>query len=164
MNTEKIKWIEEYLTQALEIAWMEGSERALKLLDRLLYEEPGYGRLHHTFGVIYLKYSDEPKLAEMHFRMAIKFNPALGESYQQLAEVLQQDDRHDETIEICLQGLNAKKANKSLLLENVGNAWELKQKYGRAIRSYRDALKHSAALYNCKALEESIKRCKRKQK
>jgi tetratricopeptide (TPR) repeat protein len=164
MNTEKIKWIEEYLEQALEIAWMEGSERALKLLEKLLYEEPGYGRLHHTLGIIYLKYADEPRQAEMHFRMAIKFNPELGESYQHLAEVLQQDDRHDETIEICLQGMKAKKANKSLLLENVGNAWELKQKYSKAIRSYRDALKHSAELWNCKVLEESIKRCKRKQR
>lgn len=164
MNNEKIKWIEEYLEQAMEIAWMEGSERALKLLDKLLYEEPGYGRLHHTLGIIYLKYADDAKQAEMHFRMAIKFNPELGESYQQLAEVLQQDDRHDETIEICLQGLKAKKANKSLLLENVGNAWELKKKYGKAIKSYRDALKHSAELWNCKVLEESIKRCKRKQR
>jgi len=53
---EKIKWIEEYLEQALEIAWMEGHERALKLLDKLLYEEPGYARLHNTLGIIYMKY------------------------------------------------------------------------------------------------------------
>lgn len=161
---EKIKWIEEYLEQALEIAWMEGSERALKLLDRLLYEEPGYGRLHYTLGVIYFRYADEPKQAEAHLRMAVRFAPDYAEPYSLLAEVLKQDDRHDETIEICTKGLKARKANKSLLLENVGNAWELKQKYGKAIKSYRDALNHSAGLWNCKILEESIKRCRRKRK
>ena len=161
---EKIKWIDEYLEQALEVAWMEGYERALNLLDRLLYEEPGYSRLHYTLGFIYLRHADESKQAERHFRMAIKFCPEYAESYNLLAEVLKQDERHDETIEICTKGLKAKKANKSLLLENMGNAWELKQKYGKAIKSYRDALNHSAELWNCKVLEESIKRCKRKQR
>jgi tetratricopeptide (TPR) repeat protein len=161
---EKIKWIEEYLEQSLEIAWMEGHERALKLLDRLLYEEPGYGRLHNTLGIIYLKYADELKLAEGHFRMAIRFNPELADSYSNLMEVLKQDERHDEMIEVCLKGLKAKKANKALLLENVGNGWELKHKYRKAIKSYRDALSHSTELWNCKVLEESIKRCKRKQR
>jgi len=163
-NMEKIRWIEEYLEQALEVAWMEGHERAVNLLDRLLYEEPGYGRLHYTLGLIFFKYADEPKQAEMHLRMAIQFSPEYAESYNLLAEVLKQDDRHEETIDICTKGLKAKKANKSLLLENVGNAWELKQKYGKAIRSYRDALRHSAELWSCKILEESIKRCKRKQR
>ena len=152
------------MEQALEIAWMEGHERALKLLDKLLYEEPGYGRLHNTLGIIYLKYADELNKAETHFRMAIQFNPEFAEPYSNLAYLLQQDERHDEMIEICLKGLNAKKANRALLLENVGNGWELKHKYRKAIKSYRDALSHSAELWNCKVLEESIKRCKRKQR
>jgi tetratricopeptide (TPR) repeat protein len=161
---EKIKWIEEYIEQALEVAWMEGHERAINLLDKLLYEEPGYGRLHYTLGVIYFRYADESKLAEMHLRHAVQFCPEYAESYNLLAEVLKQDDRHDETIEICMKGLNAKKANKSLLMETVGNAWELKKKYNKAVKSYREALSHSAELWNCKVLEESIKRCKRKQR
>src|SRR5688572_10526090 len=161
---DKIKWIEEYLEQALEIAWMEGHERALKLLDKLLYEEPGYGRLHNTLGIIYFKYADEVKQAEVHFRMAIQFSPEFAEPYSNLAYLLQQDERHDEMIAICLKGLKAKKANKAMLLENVGTGFELKQKYRKAIKSYRDALSHSAGLWNCKVLEESIKRCKRKQR
>lgn len=156
--------MEEYLEQALEIAWMEGHERALKLLNKLLYEEPGYGRLHYTLGIIYYRYAEELPLAEQHLRLAIQFNSELVEPFNLLAEVLKQDERHDETIAICLKGLEAKKANKSLLLENVGNAWELKHKYRKAIKSYRKALSHSTELMNCRVLELSIKRCKRKQK
>lgn len=164
MNTEKIKWVEEYMEQAMEIAWLEGYERALQLLDKLLYEEPGYGRLHNTLGIIYLKYADEPKKAEQHFRLAIRFSPDFAEPYGHLAGLLHQDERHEETIEVCQKGLKARKANKSMLLESMGNAWELKRKYRKAIKSYRDALSYSAELWNCRVLEESIKRCKRKQK
>jgi len=161
---EKIKWIEEYLEQALEVAWLEGHERAINLLDKLLYEEPGYGRLHYTLGVIYFRYADESKLAEKHLRLAVHFCPEYAEPYSLLADVLKEGERHDETIKICKQGLHAEKANKSVLLSNLGNAWELKQNYGKAIKSYRKALRHSAELWNCRVLEENIKRCERKQK
>lgn len=164
METKKIKWIDEYITHAMEIAWLEGHERALKLLGKILYEEPGYGRLHNALGIIFYKYADEPKQAERHFRFAIKFDPEFAEPYGYLTDVLKQDERHDEVIAICLRGLEAERANRTSLLENIGNAWELKEKYGKAIRSYRKALKCTTDQWNCRALEFSIERCKRKQK
>jgi tetratricopeptide (TPR) repeat protein len=90
---DKIKWIEEYLEEALRLAWMEGHEPALKLLDRLLYEEPGYGRLHHTLGVIYFTYADDVTLAESHFRMAITFDKKFADPYTYLGELLFRDER-----------------------------------------------------------------------
>jgi len=161
---EKIEWIEEYLEEALRLAWMEGHEPALKLLDRLLYEEPGYARLHNTLGVIYLDYADDVKQAEPHFRMAIKFDPQLAEPYHGLGKLLFDEERLDEAIEIYSLGLTARKAQKSHLLVGVGKAYELKKKFGKAITHYRKALSHSAELWNCITIEESIKRCKRKQK
>ncbi|HLZ15710.1 MAG TPA: tetratricopeptide repeat protein [Cyclobacteriaceae bacterium] len=161
---EKIKWIEEYIEQALQLVWVEGHEPAIKLLDRILYEEPGYGRLHHAMGVIYFHHVEDCKSAEVHFRMAIRFNPKFADPYWHLSQLLKQDERHDEAIEICKEGLRAKQANKSRLLESVGQAYELKKKFSKAIRHYKDALSHSAELWECKVLEENIKRCKRKQK
>jgi tetratricopeptide (TPR) repeat protein len=161
---KKLNGYEEYLEQALEMAWMEGHERSLKLLDKLLYEEPGYSRLHNTLGIIYMKYAEEYKQAELHLRLAIRFNPSFADPYNNLMEILRQDERHDEMIELCIQGLAAKRANKALLFENIGNGWELKHKYRKAIKSYRDALNHSTELRNCRALEENIQRCKRKQR
>jgi len=161
---EKIKWIEEYIKHALELAWLEGHEPAIKLLDKLLFEEPGYGRLHNTLGFIYFNYAEDLKKAEVHFRMAIRFSPKLAELYRQLSQLLKQEERHDEAIEICTKGLKAKQANKSKLLESVGQAYELKKKFTKAIRHYKTALSHSAELWECKVLEENIKRCKRKQK
>lgn len=164
METDKIQWIEEYLKYVMEVVWLEGYERALKLLDRILHEEPGYGRLHNTLGIIYFKHADDLKKAEQHFRWAIQFNPNFAEPYNHLAEVLKQDERHDETIQVCKRGLKAEKTDKSFLHESLGNAWELKHNYRKAIKSYRKALNTSAELWNCKVLEISIKRCKKKQK
>lgn len=161
---DKIKWIEEYLEEALRLAWMEGHEPALKLLDRLLYEEPGYSRLHYTLCMIYFSYADDVKLAESHFRMAITFDAKFAEPYSYLGELLSRDERLDEAIEIYRKGLDAKHADKSNLLTGVGKAYELKKKYRKAITHYKDALSYSAELWNCLVLEANIKRCKRKQK
>jgi tetratricopeptide (TPR) repeat protein len=164
METDKIQWIEEYLKYTMEVVWLEGYERALKLLDKILYEEPGYSHLHNTLGIIYFRHADDLKKAEQHFRWAIQFNPDFAEPYNYLTEVLKQDERHDETIEVCKSGLKTEKANKTFLFESLGNAWELKHNYRKAIKSYKKALNNSADLYYCRVLEISIERCKRKQK
>jgi tetratricopeptide (TPR) repeat protein len=161
---EKIKWIEEYLEEALKLAYMEGHEAALRLLDRLLYEEPGYGRLHFTLGVIYYDHADDMRKAEEHFRLAIKFSPEFADTYWYLGTLLYYDERMIESVEVFGEGLKAKRANKSLMYMNMAKAYELEQKFGKAIRFYRKALGHSAELWNCAVLEESIKRCERKKK
>lgn len=159
---EKIEWIEDCLRHALEVAWLEGHERALKLLDRLLYEEPGYGRLHQTLGVIYLQYAEDIRMAEGHFRLAIRFDPEFADPYWYLGELLRQEDRMDEAIDVYLKGIQAKRSRKSDLFAGAGQAYELKKKYRKAIRHYKEALSHSAELSDCRVLEESIKRCRRK--
>jgi tetratricopeptide (TPR) repeat protein len=161
---DKIKWMEEYLEEAKRLVHDEGHEPALKLLKKLLYDEPGYGRLHHTLGYIYFYHAEENKKAEQHFRLAIKFEPGFAEPYVDLGQMLYDDDRLDEAIAIYTLGLQAKRPNKTSLLSGAAKAYELKRKYRKAIRHYRAALGHSAELWNCLLLEESISRCKRKQK
>lgn len=161
---EKINWIEEYLEEAMRLTNDEGHEPALKLLDKLLYEEPGYGRLHNTLGRIYFYYAEEIPAAERHFRMAIKFAPKFADPYWHLGQLLYQEERLDEAIRVYCRGLKAKQAPKSSLLTGVGKAYELKKKYRKAIAHYKNAMSHSAELWDCLVIEKSIERCKRKQK
>lgn len=160
---EKIKWIEEAIDRATQAACTDGYERALEWLTPLLFDEPGYGRLHLALADLYYRYADEPKPAEKHYRMAIYFDPSLSGAYDGLVAILKEESRHEETIRLCESGLKARKANKADLQRMLGQAWELKRKYRRAIRHYRKALRHSAELYRCLTLEECINRCKRKQ-
>lgn len=161
---EKIKWIEEYINEANNFIYTGDYEQALKILEKILYEEPGYARLHYTLGCIYYYEADEIKKGEQHLKLAIHFDKDYADSYVDLGKLLSKEERLDEAIEIYLRGVKAKQANKTRLLSGAGNAYELKKKYAKAIRHYRKALTHSAELWNCIVLEESIKRCERKKK
>jgi predicted Zn-dependent protease len=161
---EKIGWIEEYLEEALRLADDEGHEPALKLLDKLLFEEPGYSRLHNTIGSIYFYHAENIPAAELHLRMAIRFDEKFADPYWHLGSLLYQEERLDDAIRIFKKGLTAKQARKSSLLHYAGKAYELKQKYSKAIEYYHDALRHSAELWDCVVIQNSIKRCKRKQR
>ncbi len=161
---EKIKWIDEYIEEANRMIDYEGHEAALKLLNNILFEEPGYARLHHVLGCINFYQADDTSKAEQHFRLAIRFDPEFAEPYGDLGQLLCDDDRLDEAIHIYGLGLKAKKANKTYLLSSTAKAYELKKKYSKAIKHYKEALGHSAELWKCMTLEESIKRCRRKQR
>lgn len=161
---EKIEWIEEYLEEAMRLANEEGHEPALKLLTKLLFEEPGYGRLHFTLGKVYFWYAEDVINAERHFRLAIRFDGDFADTYLHLGNLLSDDERHSEAVDIYLQGLNAKRAYKTELYSGAARSYELMKRYGKAISHYRDALSHSAETFRCIFLEENIRRCKRKRK
>lgn len=161
---EKIKWIEEYLDEALRLAKEEGHEPALRLLNRLLYEEPGYARLHYVIGLINFDFAENEAVAERHLKLAIQFDRSNAEAYLKLGYVLQSKEAFDEAIEVYLSGLEAKKPNRTELFFGAAEAYELKRRYRKAITHYRKALGHSTHLWNCRVIEESIKRCKRKSR
>jgi hypothetical protein len=64
-----------------------------------------------------LRFAEELPKVERHFRLVIHFDANFAEPYSNLAYVLQQDDRHDEMIEVCQKGLNAKKAKRLYFLK-----------------------------------------------
>lgn len=161
---EKIEWIEEYLEQALRLADDEGHEPALKLLDRLLYEEPGYGRLHFTLGRIYFVYADDIANAERHFKLAIRFDKEFADPYIHLGYLLSYDERYEESVDVYIKGLKAKRAFKAGLYSGAAKSYELMKKYKKAIAHYEDALNFTAEARECYVLEASIARCKRKRK
>ena len=161
---ERIEWIEEYLDEAMRLAYDEGHEPALRLLDKLLFEEPGYGRLHFTLGKVYYNFADDQLRAEMHFRLAIRFDGEFADTYLYLGKLLSEDERHKEAVDVYLQGLNAKRAYKTELYNGAARSYELMKKYKKAILHYKDALSYSAETYHCLSLENSIRRCERKRK
>ena len=161
---EKIAWIEEYLEEAIRLAYDEGHEPALKLLEKLLFEEPGYGRLHFTLGKIYFNYTDDVERAEKHFRFAIKFDQEFPDTYLYLGTLLNDDERYIQAVDVYTEGLKAKRPFKTELHSGVGKSYELMKKYKKVITHYRNALKHSAETYRCLVLEDSIRRCEKKRK
>jgi tetratricopeptide (TPR) repeat protein len=158
----KIEWIEKYMAQAESFILNEEVDKGFALLDSLLYDEPGYGRLHNHLGWANMYYGDE-EVAELHLKMAIRFEPDYHAPYLHLGELLNKLKRFDEALSYLETGLIKKDANKMSLLEAIGLAYESKREYSKAIKAYKAALLESMFSYYTNKLNDGIKRCRRKK-
>jgi len=70
--------------------------------------------------------------------------------------------RYDEAISILEKGLKVPGANRLGMYEYIGQAYELKRDYTKAVRAYKEALVSTAGAetYN---VTEGIKRCRKKR-
>jgi tetratricopeptide (TPR) repeat protein len=156
-------WIEKYLTEAEQLIINDDLERGLAILNNLLYEEPGYSELHNHLGWAYLYYGADTARAELHLRMAIRFNAEFHAPYLHMATLCLRAQRYAEVISNAEEGLTKPKANKVALYEMIGNAYELKGEFSRAIKAYKAASMCSMATYEVDNLTAGIKRCRRKR-
>ena len=158
----RIEWIEKYMTEAERQITENQVDEGLALLKGLLYDEPGYGSLHNHLGWAYMYYTAAAENAELHFNMAIKFQPDYAPPYLHLAALYARMERYNDVISVAAKGLTVKGANRMALLEQMARAHELKRDYAEAIKTYREALASTAGI-DGKAMTEGIKRCRRKR-
>lgn len=159
----KIEWIEKYLKEAEQMIFNDDVDQGLKLMSALLYDEPGYGSLHNHLGWAYMYYTDEDERAELHLRMAIKFNPELPAPYLHLGQLLIRLKRYAEAVAILEVGSTKPEANLGVVWHLIGRAHELTSEYRKAIVAYRQAMVSTAG-YDFDYLSEGIKRCKKKKR
>jgi hypothetical protein len=82
----RIEWIEKYMTTAEQLITDSQVDQGLKVLDNLLYEEPGYGSLHNHIGWAYLYYTPDTAKAELHLKLSIRFEEAYTPAYLHLGK------------------------------------------------------------------------------
>ena len=158
----RIEWVEKYMAAAEQLIYNNQIQEGLRLLNDLLYEEPGYSSLHNHIGWAYFYYTSEVDKAELHLKLAIKFNDEFVAPYQHLGSLYTRAARYNEALEILEKGLTKPNANRVALLENIGNVYELKRDYTKAIRTYKEALTSTVGL-EITNLNEGIKRCRKKR-
>ena len=159
----KLEWVEQYMKEAEQLIYANEVDRGLSLLNELLYDEPGYGRLHNHLGWAYTYYTGDSERAELHLTMAIKFQPEFFAPYLHIGQLLIRIGRADEAIEYLEIGLTKPEANRMALWELIGRAFELKAEYRKAIAAYKQAIIASMAEHELNSLNEGIKRCRRKR-
>jgi len=137
-------------------------EAGLKILNGLLYEEPGYGSLHNHLGWAYMYYTADVEKAEEHLKWAVRFAADYPAPYLHLGSLYVRLMRYDEAVSILEKGLTKPGANLLAMYETIGQAYELKKEYARAVRAYKEALVSVAGAdtYN---VTEGIKRCRKKR-
>ncbi len=158
----RIEWIEKYMTTAEQLIYDDQVEQGLKVLDNLLYEEPGYGSLHNHIGWAYMYYTPNNVKAELHLKLAIRFDEH-APAYLHLGALYNRLGRYSEAIECMRVGLNKPNANKYSLMSNIAQAYELSGNLRAAIKAYKEAMVTSVAGYEVNQLMEGVKRCRRKR-
>lgn len=158
----KIVWIDEYLAEAEKMIYDDRVNDALTVLTGLLYDEPGYGKLHNHLGWAYLYYKRDEELAELHLKMAIRFDEEFPAPYLHLASLYTDQAKYTEALRYLEMGVAKPKADKLIFYRDMANLYELSGKYRKAIGVYREALASSLG-YESHSLIEGIKRCRKKR-
>jgi tetratricopeptide (TPR) repeat protein len=160
----KIEWIEKHMTEAEKMI-SEGDqlELGMGILNNLLYEEPGYGRLHNHIGWAHLYYTEDLNQAELHLKTAIKFSPEYSPPYLHIAKLYIVKEKYEEAIAILTDALSQPEANRARLYELIGQCHEMMHEFKLATRAYREAMLASVDSYHTQRFAESIKRCRAKR-
>ena len=160
---ETILWIENYMANAEQMIYDGRVDEGLSILNNLLYEEPGYGRLHNFIGWAYMYYAKDARQAEMHFAMSIRFAPDYAPAYLHMGTLLSNAGRYAEAIEYFGKGLSKADAIRAALLEGMAHAYELQGDYRQAIRAYKDAATASVVDFEVDRMLKGASRCRRKR-
>lgn len=161
MNT--INNIEELFLEA-DRALDEGNlSEGKRLLEDILQEEPSYGKAHNHLGWLYKTKYQDYRIAEKHFKLAIKFDPEYPPSYINYAYLLRDLGRLDELELLLNKALQVEATNKCSLNDEFGSLYELKGDYKKAIEYYNKAIKLSLNDKIVEDLRNHVKRCRRKQ-
>ncbi len=158
----RIEWLEKYMKEAEGLIYENEIEQGLAALDKLLYYEPGYGRLHNHIGWAYLYYTVDVQKAERHLKLAVQFGPEFPAPYLHLGTLYVRLGRYAEAIRVLEQGMTKDGANKVAMLECTGQAYELKKDYARAIKAYKQAMISTIGAESF-SLTDGIKRCRKKR-
>jgi predicted Zn-dependent protease len=159
----KIEWIEKYLKEAEQLIYDNRVNDGLALLQNLLYDEPGYGYLHNYLGWAHLYYTTDVAQAELHLKMAIKFDGEYPAPFIHMGNLLIQCNRYAEAIEYLEQGAHKPTANRVVFLEAIGRAWELRGEFAKAIKAYREGMIASMAEHEISNLQSHVVRCRKKR-
>ena len=156
-------WMESYLTTAEQMMFDGRVEEGLSVLNNLLYEEPGYGRLHNVVGWACMYHAQDARKAEMHFTMAMRFAPDYAPPYLHMGNLLNQTGRYAEAIGYLRAGLAKPEAIRPSLMEAIAYAYELQGEYRHAIRAYKEAAIASAVDFEVDRMLRAAGRCRRKR-
>lgn len=160
LNT--INYIEELFLEA-DRAFDDGNlAEGKKILEEILSEEPSFGKAHNHLGWLYKTKYQDFRLAEKHFKLAIKFEPEYPATYINYAYLLRDLVRLDEMEVLLNKALKVEATNKCALYDEFGSLFELRGDFKKAIFYYRKAIQLSLNDKVIEDLRNHIKRCRKK--
>jgi len=137
-------------------------DKAIELLKTILEEDPKFARAHNSLGWLFkYKYTDSEK-AEMHYKLAIQFNPKYGSPYLNYIYLLRDQQRLDEMFKMLNTANEVSQVSKVGLYDEYGTYYELIGDYKKAIEYYNKAIA-KCLNSDIDEFKAHIKRCIEKQ-
>ncbi|WP_170827387.1 hypothetical protein [Roseivirga sp. 4D4] len=153
----------ENVIQLADEAMNDGNyEEAKSLLESGLMEEPGYAKLHMKMGDFYQYHLKNPGLSEMHYQLAIKFNPTLEDAYEELIELYNEHKKYAGLRYWMLKAEKVEGLNKAFVYTQLGLLSEREGGFQKAIEYFKKALLDAMDNYDTDELKKHIKRNKYK--
>ena len=159
----RIDWMKKYLNESEQLIYNNQVNDGIALLQNLLYDEPGYGYLHNLLGWAYLYYTADMVQAELHLKMAIKFDGEFQAPFIHMGNLMIRCNRYAEAIDYLKQGVQKPSANRVVFLEAMGQAWELRGDFGQAMKAYREAMMASLSDHEVTNMTNHVARCRKKR-
>ena len=159
----RIEWMEQYMADAERLILDNKVNEGLALLNNLLYDEPGYGSLHNHLGWAYLYHAHNIGKAELHLKAAITFDADFAPAYLHLGTLYLRSGKYTKALATLATGATKTDANQVAFFECMGQAYELRCEYSKAIKAYKEAAKASVMSFEMNTLMEGIKRCRKKR-
>ncbi|MFY0593126.1 hypothetical protein [Roseivirga sp.] len=158
---------EEYiegLIQLTEDALIDDKyEEARNWLESGLFEEPGYPRLHAKLGDLYHYNLKNCEKAELHYQLAIKFNPNEQEFYEDLVQLYYAENKYQGIRIWMKKAIPYENINRVFIYGNLGQVAEAENNYNLAIAYYKKARLASLNNFVTAELKGHIKRNKYKR-
>ena len=159
----RIDWMEKYLNESEQLIYNNQVNDGIALLQNLLYDEPGYGYLHNQLGWAYLYYTADIVQAELHLKMAIRFDGEFQAPFIHMGNLMIRCNRYAEALDYLKQGIEKPSANRVVFLEAMGQAWELHGDFGQAMKAYREAMMASLTDHEVTNMTNHLARCRKKR-
>lgn len=137
-------------------------ESAVEKLERILSEEPTFGKAYNHLGWLNETKFKNFNEAEKYYKLALQYAPEYTASYKNYAILLSTLKKYDALKEVLEQALQVPGMDKATIYNEYGILYEQLEQYETAINYYKDTAK---ATMNDKTLQtalDSIKRCNTK--
>jgi tetratricopeptide (TPR) repeat protein len=129
------------------------------LLDDILAQEPNYAQAHNHLGWLFKHKFNNTAQAELHYKLAIQFNPNYPASHINYIYLLRDSGRLEE-LEVLIKKIEGIKAvSRSTYYDELASFYELKGDYKNAIENYKIAIKYTLSTNVIEDLRGHIKRC-----
>lgn len=131
---------EEYILKAKDHIDSWDYIQAKRLLIELLEDQPDHGRAHQLLGWIYASQLNQYDMAEIHFKMAIQFEPYHATTYSDYIYLLKMTSRYKEMIKFAERAEKIEGVNLAYIQRYKAEAFEMLRDYNNAISTYREAM------------------------